>query len=214
MGSPCSQIAFPAISDVNLLPATGVRFPPDAQRPLGTGVRAQRRSRAVKARRAPGSRRASTSANLVDPARVGIVRLVEARPAPGARWVDDDNWWCLLLKAVARIGDAAVGTTVYGFVPFELSSRSAARGRADARARRLSLASNGRHHWPRHRRGRRARRRGHHRDVYGRVRFQVTVPEGWMLRSVTHDTRDLTDGLLELGSGETVSGVDVQSRIA
>ena len=47
-------------------------------------------------------------------------------------------------------------------------------------------------------------------NVYGRVRFQVTVPEGWMLRSVTHDTRDLTDGSLELGSGETVSGVEVQ----
>jgi carboxypeptidase family protein len=46
-------------------------------------------------------------------------------------------------------------------------------------------------------------------NVFGRARFQVTVPEGWMLKSVTHQGRDITDAPIEMASGEELSGVEV-----
>lgn len=46
-------------------------------------------------------------------------------------------------------------------------------------------------------------------NVFGRARFQLTLPEGWMLKRVTHDGREITDGILELRSGEQMSGVEV-----
>jgi hypothetical protein len=45
--------------------------------------------------------------------------------------------------------------------------------------------------------------------VFGRARFQVTVPEGWMLKSVTHQGRDITDAPIEMASGEELSGIEV-----
>jgi hypothetical protein len=45
--------------------------------------------------------------------------------------------------------------------------------------------------------------------VFGRARFQVTVPDGWMLKSVLHEGRDITDAPLELRSGEDLAGVQV-----
>lgn len=46
-------------------------------------------------------------------------------------------------------------------------------------------------------------------NVFGRARFQVTVPEGWMLKSVMHGGRDITDAEIELRSGEALTGVEV-----
>jgi protocatechuate 3,4-dioxygenase beta subunit len=45
--------------------------------------------------------------------------------------------------------------------------------------------------------------------VFGHARFRVTVPEGFMLKAVRHEGRDLTDAALDLKSGEEVSGVEV-----
>jgi hypothetical protein len=45
--------------------------------------------------------------------------------------------------------------------------------------------------------------------VYGRTRLQVTVPEGWMVKSVMRDGRDITNTWLELRSGEDLAGIDV-----
>ena len=45
--------------------------------------------------------------------------------------------------------------------------------------------------------------------VFGRAKMQVTVPEGWMVKSITRDGRDLSDAWLQMGNGEDLSGVDV-----
>ena len=46
-------------------------------------------------------------------------------------------------------------------------------------------------------------------NVFGRARFQVTVPDGWMLKAVTHQGRDISDAPIELGSGEELTDVEV-----
>ena len=46
-------------------------------------------------------------------------------------------------------------------------------------------------------------------NVFGRARFQVRVPEGWMLKSVRHEGRDITEDVIELGSRQQLSGVEV-----
>jgi hypothetical protein len=46
-------------------------------------------------------------------------------------------------------------------------------------------------------------------NVFGRARFQVTLPDGWMLKSIKHEGREITDGVLELRSGEQVAGVEI-----
>ncbi len=46
-------------------------------------------------------------------------------------------------------------------------------------------------------------------NVFGRARFQVTLPDGWMLKAVTHQGRDISDGPIELGSGEELTDVEV-----
>ena len=45
--------------------------------------------------------------------------------------------------------------------------------------------------------------------VLGRARFAVTLPDGWMLKRVQHEGRDLTDAVVELRSGERITGVEV-----
>jgi hypothetical protein len=45
--------------------------------------------------------------------------------------------------------------------------------------------------------------------VFGSPRFDVSLPEGWMVRAILHDGRDITDRPIELGSGEQLSGVQV-----
>jgi hypothetical protein len=45
--------------------------------------------------------------------------------------------------------------------------------------------------------------------VFGRAKVQVTVPDGWMVKSVTREGRDIADTWLELRSGEDLSGVEV-----
>ncbi len=45
--------------------------------------------------------------------------------------------------------------------------------------------------------------------VFGRSRFQVTVPDGWMLDKVEFGGRDITDQPIELRSGEEWRGVQV-----
>lgn len=46
-------------------------------------------------------------------------------------------------------------------------------------------------------------------NVFGSARFQVTLPEGWMVKSIRHQDRDIMDAPLELRSGEQVSGVEI-----
>jgi protocatechuate 3,4-dioxygenase beta subunit len=45
--------------------------------------------------------------------------------------------------------------------------------------------------------------------VFGRARMQVTVPDGWMVKAITREGKDLTNSWLQLGSGEELAGVDV-----
>jgi protocatechuate 3,4-dioxygenase beta subunit len=46
-------------------------------------------------------------------------------------------------------------------------------------------------------------------NVFGKTRFQVTLPEAWMLKSIVHDGKDITDTLVELGSGQELNDVQV-----
>ncbi|HJR61139.1 MAG TPA: carboxypeptidase-like regulatory domain-containing protein [Vicinamibacterales bacterium] len=46
-------------------------------------------------------------------------------------------------------------------------------------------------------------------NVFGRARFQVTVPEGWMVKSIRHEGRDISAAVLELKSREQISGVEI-----
>ena len=45
--------------------------------------------------------------------------------------------------------------------------------------------------------------------VFGRARFQVTVPEGWMVKAILHGDRDLTDTATELKSAEELRDVQI-----
>jgi hypothetical protein len=45
--------------------------------------------------------------------------------------------------------------------------------------------------------------------VFGRTKVQVTVPDGWMVKSVTRGGHDITNVWLELKSGEDLAGVEV-----
>jgi hypothetical protein len=45
--------------------------------------------------------------------------------------------------------------------------------------------------------------------VFEHARFQVTVPDGWMLKSVTQGGKDITDSEIPLRSGEELRDVDV-----
>ena len=45
--------------------------------------------------------------------------------------------------------------------------------------------------------------------VFGRARVSVTLPDGWMLKKVQHEGRDITDKVIELRSGERLSGLEV-----
>jgi hypothetical protein len=46
-------------------------------------------------------------------------------------------------------------------------------------------------------------------NVFGRARFQVTLPEGWMVKSIRHEERDIMDAALELKHGDQVQGVEI-----
>lgn len=46
-------------------------------------------------------------------------------------------------------------------------------------------------------------------NVFGRARFDVRLPDGWMVKSITHQGRELADAVLELKSGEEVTGVEI-----
>jgi hypothetical protein len=45
--------------------------------------------------------------------------------------------------------------------------------------------------------------------VFGRARFQITVPDGWMVKHVRHEGRDITDDPIELRSGQQLTGVEI-----
>jgi hypothetical protein len=45
--------------------------------------------------------------------------------------------------------------------------------------------------------------------VLGRARFQVTVPEGWMLKAILHGDRDVTDAVAELKPAEEMRDVQI-----
>jgi len=46
-------------------------------------------------------------------------------------------------------------------------------------------------------------------NVFGRARFQVTLPDGWMLKAITREGRDIAEAPIELGSGEALNDVEV-----
>jgi len=46
-------------------------------------------------------------------------------------------------------------------------------------------------------------------NVFGRARFVVTLPDGWMLKAVTREGGDIADAPIELGSGEQLTDVEV-----
>lgn len=45
--------------------------------------------------------------------------------------------------------------------------------------------------------------------VFGPARFAVTLPDGWMLASILHNGRDVTDDIVEGASRQVISGVEV-----
>jgi hypothetical protein len=45
--------------------------------------------------------------------------------------------------------------------------------------------------------------------IVGPARFRVSLPPGWMVTSILHNGRDLTDTAIEMKSGEELSGVQV-----
>jgi hypothetical protein len=47
------------------------------------------------------------------------------------------------------------------------------------------------------------------RGVFGRAWLSLNLPDGWALKSVTHETRDLTDLPFEMRSGDAISDVQV-----
>ena len=46
-------------------------------------------------------------------------------------------------------------------------------------------------------------------NVFDHARFQVTLPEGWMLKSVAQGGKDISDGELSLRSGEELKDVEI-----
>jgi hypothetical protein len=46
-------------------------------------------------------------------------------------------------------------------------------------------------------------------NVFGAARFDVRLPEGWMVKSIRHEGRDVADAVFELKSQEQVSGVEI-----
>jgi protocatechuate 3,4-dioxygenase beta subunit len=46
-------------------------------------------------------------------------------------------------------------------------------------------------------------------NLMGPARVQVDPPEGWMLKAVWHEGREITDAAVEMGSGETLSGLEI-----
>ena len=47
------------------------------------------------------------------------------------------------------------------------------------------------------------------RDVVGQARLQVDPPDGWTVKAIWHDGREITDTPIDLKSGEVLSGVQV-----
>jgi hypothetical protein len=45
--------------------------------------------------------------------------------------------------------------------------------------------------------------------VFGPARFQMTLPDGWMVKTVTVDGRDISDDVFDLRSGEEIRNVEV-----
>jgi hypothetical protein len=46
--------------------------------------------------------------------------------------------------------------------------------------------------------------------VFGSSRFQVTLPSGWMVKSITHDGHDIADTVFELASGATWNDIEIR----
>ena len=46
-------------------------------------------------------------------------------------------------------------------------------------------------------------------NVFGAARIRVTLPDGWMVKAVLHDGRDIADTLIDMKSGEELSGIQV-----
>jgi protocatechuate 3,4-dioxygenase beta subunit len=45
--------------------------------------------------------------------------------------------------------------------------------------------------------------------IVGAARFRATLPEGWAVKSILHNGRDVTDAAIEMKSGEELTGVQV-----
>jgi Carboxypeptidase regulatory-like domain len=46
-------------------------------------------------------------------------------------------------------------------------------------------------------------------SVFGAARIRVNLPDGWMVKAVLHDGRDIADTLIDMKSGEELAGVQV-----
>jgi endonuclease V-like protein UPF0215 family len=46
-------------------------------------------------------------------------------------------------------------------------------------------------------------------NAYGASRLVTSLPDGWSLKSIVHDGRDVTDAAMEMKSGEELSGIQV-----
>jgi hypothetical protein len=46
-------------------------------------------------------------------------------------------------------------------------------------------------------------------NVFGKARFRVTLPEAWMLKTILHDGRDISDAPIELGSRQSITDVQI-----
>ncbi len=45
--------------------------------------------------------------------------------------------------------------------------------------------------------------------IVGGARFRATLPEGWIVKSILHDGRNIKDTAIEMKSGEELSGVQI-----
>jgi len=48
------------------------------------------------------------------------------------------------------------------------------------------------------------------KHVFGRSRFQINLPSGWIVKSITHSGREIADSSFELASGEEWNDVEVR----
>ena len=46
-------------------------------------------------------------------------------------------------------------------------------------------------------------------SVFGAARVRASVPDGWTVKAIVHDGRDITDTPIDLKSGDELAGVQI-----